>query len=156
MSEQDIEPVNVIDLETAQDWTGRWRTDCPDNCKAFLIPIDDVLEVLDEMGIIKVKDEEELEKYKDYCLRAYMGIALADELPEKQRKRLNLLGEEKKNDKVEKMIVVGTKKDKNGVYRDMIETLGGKKDDNKNPFSGKIYDSSIPCPPECDDESPLN
>ena len=65
------------------------------------------------------------------CIRAYLGVD-------------NTNGEEK-------LIIVGTKKDKSGVYRDLLPDAG---DGDGDDFS--IWDFSTPCPPDCDDDSALN
>ncbi|MBQ4821355.1 hypothetical protein [Aquimarina sp. MMG016] len=51
---------NTITLETGIQWTTKWRQECPDNCRAFLIPKIDLIEVLQEKHVVNV--------------RAYMGI----------------------------------------------------------------------------------
>ena len=53
---------------------------------------------------------------------------------------------------VEKLVIVGTQKDRNGVYVDLLPTAGEAAGTGAN----SIWDFSQPCPPECDPNSPLN
>lgn len=53
---------------------------------------------------------------------------------------------------VEKLVIVGTQKDKNGVYRDLLPAAG----EAAGAGTNSIWDFTKPCPPDCDDNSPLN
>lgn len=124
MSEQD----KKISLTTAQAWTQEWRSVESDYNKhnelnAFLIPIQDLQGVLKEMGA---------NPGDDACVRAYLGVnATTNE---------------------EKLIIVGTQKDKSGVYRDMLPENADDAEGNTN----SIWDFTKRCPPNCDDSSELN
>jgi hypothetical protein len=123
MSEQD----KKITLQTAIDWTKQWRALEADYGKsnelnAFLIPVQDLNGVLAEMG--NPSDSS------DSYVRAYLGI--------------NPTTNEAK------LIIVGTQKDKSGVYRDMLPSAAEGVNGNS------IWDFVKPCPPACDDKSPLN
>ena len=122
MSEQN----KRISLATAKTWTAEYRSRQSGQTKAFLIPIEDLEGVLNE---IKGQTGEP-------CARAYMGIDPSN-------------GEEK-------LILIGTtqEKDRNGdvVYRDMLPT---EEESDEGPGPG-IYDFTRPCPPYCDPNSPLN
>lgn len=129
---------NVIPLDEAEKWTKNWREKCPDNCKAFLIPTEDLVEVLEEMNILKKtkKGNYKLKKTKGKDVRAYMAI-----------------DPETKEGGGEKLLIVGTKLGKDGVYRDMIPN---RKDDYElGDGDEDIYDFTSPCPNKCDSGSPL-
>tara|TARA_R100001132_G_C3268599_1_gene90923 strand:+ start:682 stop:1032 length:351 start_codon:yes stop_codon:yes gene_type:complete len=53
---------------------------------------------------------------------------------------------------VEKLVIVGTQKDKNGVYRDLLPAAG----EAAGAGTNSIWDFTDPCPPKCDPSSPLN
>ncbi|WP_299901589.1 hypothetical protein [uncultured Aquimarina sp.] len=137
---------NTISLETAQDWTQRWRTQYPENSRAYLIPAVDLIEVLNEMGILADDVAEQAQQYAtDNALdvRSYMAIEMLDS-----------------GANLEKVILVGTQKGDDGVYRDIIN--GQVQVDAKsatkvldNSSSG-LFDVTSPCPPFCDPNSPLN
>ncbi|MCH2490796.1 MAG: hypothetical protein MK211_11660 [Flavobacteriales bacterium] len=124
-----------IDLATAQKWTKEWRDTESDynkhhECNAFLIPAQDVEGALAEMT------GQTGQKY----LRAYLGV------------------DNSTSPSTEKLIIVGTKpqvqRDGTVVYRDIIAgyTPPG---DAVNDGSGSIWDFTDPCPPNCDDDSPI-
>lgn len=46
---------NLISIKEATIWAKKWQTDCPNNCKAFLIPTKDLVGALEEMGVLKKK-----------------------------------------------------------------------------------------------------
>lgn len=124
MSQED----KKITLQTAIDWTKQWRSVESDYNKynelnAFLIPIQDIQGVLAEMGA---------NPGDDAYIRAYLGVD-----PDTNE---------------EKLIIVGTKKDEEGVYRDMLPVALNKAEGNVN----SVWDFTRPCPPNCDDSSDLN
>jgi hypothetical protein len=53
---------------------------------------------------------------------------------------------------VEKLVIVGTRKNSNGVYVDLLPSSANETVGDGN----SIWDFSQPCPPECDPNSPLN
>ncbi len=139
---------NTISLETAQEWSREWNDEESTynkyhKCNAFLIPVKDLLEVLDEMGVLKGNlGVEEILKSNDErdgkeFIRAYTGV---------ENKIVN-----NKMKPTEKLMIVGTKLI-NGTYKDMIEGY----DDAVVGEGGYIYDFTSPCPPSCDIDSPLN
>jgi len=124
MSQED----KKISLTTAQEWTKEWRSVESDYNKhnelnAFLIPIQDLQGVLEEMGP---------NPGDDAYVRAYLGVNSATN--------------------EEKLIIVGTQKDKSGVYRDMLPENASDAEGNTN----SIWDFTQRCPPRCDDSSSLN
>ncbi|WP_378175341.1 hypothetical protein [Aquimarina sp. SS2-1] len=132
---------NTVSLETAQDWTKAWRDQCPNNCKAFLVPAVDLIEVLNEMGILGDKAAKKAQKKaskNNLDVRAYMAIGSEDGGPVEER-----------------LLIVGTQ-EVDGVYRDIIngEIDGKSAGLGDGPNSG-IYDVTSPCPPVCDPNSPL-
>ena len=124
MSEQD----KKITLATAQTWTQEWRSVESDYNKhnelnAFLIPVQDLQGVLAEMG-----DNPGDDAY----VRAYLGVdATTNE---------------------EKLIIVGTEKQADGVYKDLLPIALHKAEGNQY----SIWDFAKPCPPYCDKNSSLN
>ena len=124
MSEQD----KKISLATAQTWTQEWRSvesdyNSHNECNAFLIPVQDLQGVLAEMGA---------NPGDDACVRAYLGV------------------DPSTNE--EKLIIVGTQKDRNGVYRDLLPNAA----DGDGGDGNSIWDFTKACPPMCDDRSSLN
>lgn len=124
MSEQD----KKITLQTAIDWTQEWRSVESDYNKhnelnAFLIPIQDLQGVLEEMGA---------NPGDDACVRAYLGV--------------------NSHTNEEKLIIVGTKKQADGVYKDLLPAVLNKAEGNKN----SVWDFTQRCPPHCDESSSLN
>ena len=125
MSQED----KKISLQTAIDWTTQWRSvesdyNSHNECNAFLIPVQDLNGVLAEMG--------NPDNNSDACVRAYLGVDPSDN--------------------TEKLIIVGTEKDRNGVYRDLLPTALNSAEGNTN----SVWDFVNPCPPQCDDKSALN
>ncbi|RDK87011.1 hypothetical protein [Marinirhabdus gelatinilytica] len=125
MSDQD----KKISLDTAKTWTAQWRSEESDynshnQCNAFLIPIQDLNGVLAEMG--------NPDDNSDACVRAYLGV------------------DPTTNE--EKLIIVGTEKDRSGVYRDLLPSNPSNAEGNVN----SVWDFTKRCPPHCDDSSSLN
>ena len=125
MSAQD----KKISLTTAQQWTQQWRSEessynSHNECNAFLILIQDLNGVLAEMG--NPSDNS------DACVRAYLGV------------------DPSTNE--EKLIIVGTQKDRTGVYRDMLPANANDAEGNVN----SVWDFTKKCPSHCDDSSALN
>lgn len=120
-----------IDLATAKTWTKAWRdskatNDSQNLSNAFLISAQ-VLEGL----LAELKGQSSTTAYA----RAYMAIDPATN--------------------TETLVMVGTLPESEGgktVYRDMITGEDG----TEFAGGGSIYDFTLPCPPRCDDNSPLN
>ena len=131
---------NVIPLKEAENWTKNWRTKCPNNCKAFLIPSIDLIEALEEMGVLKKKDNGDytLNHVNRSDIRAYVGIDPATS-----------------EGYGEKLLIVGTKRDSDGVYRDMVPERRNKSVVPLKEGEGAVYDFTRPCPNNCDQNSPL-
>jgi len=144
---------NTVSLETAEKWTQAWRDKHPGACKAFLMPAVDLIEVLNEMGLLSDKVAEKAQGkacVKGLKVRAYTAIG----------------SDEPDEDLEEKLLLLATKKDKKGIYRDIINGKIDNKNDRRiilkegvepiEPISSGIYDFTDPCPPSCDPNSPLN
>lgn len=147
---------NTIPCAEAAEWTKAWRDKYQNDQKpvvnptsAYLVPVVDLIEVLNEMGVLSDKVAEKAQGQacvKGLKIRAYMAI-----------------GSEDSDEKLEeKLLVVGTKYNrKTKVYEDIIneevDINEGKLSAFGTPItSSGIYDFTSPCPPDCDDNSPLN
>ncbi|WP_299219008.1 hypothetical protein [uncultured Aquimarina sp.] len=133
---------NTISKDTGAQWTANWRTQHPNVVNAFLIPAVDFVEVLNEIGIL---DDA----------AAQQAQTNANNLNSKVRGYLAIDG-----DGTEKIIFVGTE-NVDGVYRDIIDgTVDGNpttlKSSASDTTTSGIYDFTTPCPPDCDQNSPLN
>ncbi len=134
---------NTVSLSVAKGWIDAWRAKCPDNCKAFLIPAVDLVEVLNEIGLLDdatAATAQQKAKDESIDVRAYMAIGSEDGGPVEER-----------------VLLVGTQKDKDGVYRDIIDgKIDGVSVTKSDTISSGIFDVTAPCPPYCDKLSPLN
>tara|TARA_R110001632_G_scaffold19898_15_gene59900 strand:- start:7226 stop:7645 length:420 start_codon:yes stop_codon:yes gene_type:complete len=131
-----------IPVAKAAEWTALWRKRCPNNCKAFLLPVEDLVGVLKEMKILQEVEAGvfKIDEGEEQYARAYMAI---DALETKGGG--------------EKVLLVGTKKEpltkEKNVYRDIINgDIMAKEGDGDGTG---IYDFSKPCPEHCDPDSPL-
>jgi len=134
---------NTVTLNDAKEWTKLWQGNNPNHCKGFLIPAEDLTEVLKEMNILVKQPNGEYvldaAKLPDNGVRAYTGIDTTN-------------GTGKDNGYGEKLVIVGTTySSKTGMHRDIIKN----EQDPASKDSG-IYDFTSPCPPDCDESSPLN
>ena len=134
---------NTITLQDAEAWTANWRKSCPNNSSAFLIPAEDLSNVLIEMGILQEQKSGmyTLNVGNGQDVRAYMAIDPAQ-----------------KEGNGEKLILVGTK-NINGIYRDIINGKIDNQGEVLNPTLNAgtgLYDLTQPCRPHCDPNSPLN
>ncbi|WP_405206186.1 hypothetical protein [Aquimarina sp. LLG6339-5] len=134
---------NTIPKDTGAEWTANWRSQHPNTVNAFLIPAVDFVEVLNEIGVL---DDT----------AAAQAQANANNLNSQVRGYLAIDG----ND-TEKIIFVGTE-NVDGVDRDIIDgTIDGTtpttlKSSASDPSTSGVYDFTSPCPPSCDELSPLN
>lgn len=139
-------PKNSIDIEKAQKWAKRYQKTSDTGAKAFLIPVDDLLESMEEMGVIKRwidakgKEHYSFDDIKNACVRAYMAVD-----PDKIKEPA----------KGEKLLIVGTKIDNKGIHRDIIvDKKNNTKTMSELQGSG-VFDFTEPCPNTCDQLSPL-
>jgi hypothetical protein len=138
-----------IPLDEAALWTTIWRAKYPNNAKAFLIPVEDLMGVLTEMGVLQ-ELEEGIYKYDEGIkrdIRAYMAIdphvGEKGKLPE------------------EKVLLVGTQQaieDGKLIYKDILDgKVDGQLLTGYEAGGGSgVYDFTDPCPNACDDGSPLS
>ncbi|WP_034062639.1 hypothetical protein [Lacinutrix jangbogonensis] len=140
-----------IDINDAIAYATKWQNENPKHAKAHLIPNEDLIACLEEMGVL-VSDGEgkyTLNVAAGAGVRAYMGINRPEgEAPSPQ---------------TEKLLLVGTKLDCEGIPRDLVqgEKPSGCEDkavDNavKALAGSGVYDFTKPCPNLCDINSPLN
>lgn len=128
-----------ISLRTAQTWTSNWREfesgyNSYNKCNGFLVPAEDLRGVLQEI------ENQDNPQY----IRAYLGVEF--QLVDGKLKP------------TEKLVIVGTKPEQEKssgkiIYRDL---LPHDKDAVEGDGGGSVWDFSVPCPPDCDDESELN
>ena len=121
----------TIPVQTASEWTKKWKNKNPKNSKAFLLPIEDLLGCLVEMGIAKLDEHGNgtITYKENEKVRTYLGI---DDNGE------------------EKLLMVGTKNE-GEIYTDIIN-----EDSEKEVSNSGIFDFTDPCPTDCDPNSPLN
>jgi hypothetical protein len=123
-------------LKEGINWTKNWQTKYPKLSKAFLIPADDLLACLKEMGVKIDANGNLVLKPGEYepCLRVYLAIEGSDATAETG------------------LMIVGTSSTDGVNYKDIIGTDG----DGDGAINGSgIYDFTRPCPSNCDPSSPL-
>jgi hypothetical protein len=132
-------PQNPVDIDDAIAWTKKWQRENSDHAKAFLIPIQDLLGCMTEMGLTITKDAsgKYVSSDPDADLRAYIGID--------EKQLATGFGE--------KLVIVGTVK--NGtIHSDIVK--GGDYPTEKATIIGSgAFDITKPCPNNCDELSPL-
>jgi hypothetical protein len=135
---------NPIDINDAINYARNWRNAQPKNCKAFLIPAMDLIDTLEEMGVIKKQSDGNysLNNIKNSGVRAYMGIDPSEP-----------------DGGGEKLLIVGTSIDCNGKHRDIVEREKSSGCPTSFvmplPTGSGVFDLTTPCPSECDTLSPL-
>ncbi|RNC88396.1 MAG: hypothetical protein ED556_04215 [Winogradskyella sp.] len=130
-----------ISIEDAKNWTKNFQDNMrKGDAKAFLIKCETLIDILKEMKVLQgSKNTFSLHNVEDSCIRAYLAVN-----PNQQ------------NANGQTLVMVGTKKDSNGVERDMVE---GEKNPpyEKSELTGSgAFDFSMGCPDDCDENSPLN
>ncbi len=149
---------NQISLDDAVLWTKIWRIACPNNCKAFSIPVSDLVNVLKEIGVLVLDEETEQYSIEKTIngVRAYMAIDPENGLPGGGEKLLLVGTHPEKNTKTGKMVqrdIINGKLDNKGQIID-DKLYGADNLGDPDPNTG-IYDFTSPCPNVCDDDSPL-
>jgi len=131
---------NQITVEDAIKWTTAWRKKNPNNCKAFLVPVKDLTEVLIEMNILNKQENGsyvlDITKINGAGVRNYMAIDAAE-----------------KEGNGEKILIVGTKFI-DGKHKDIINNKPAE--GYQRSMGSGIYDFTLPCPTTCDTDSSLN
>ena len=127
----------------AEKWAYNWQSANPNKCKAFLMPAEDLIGALTEMGVIDSTGKVDTTKVADAGVRAYMAIDKTDT--------------SKSNGYGEKLLIVGTYVDCNNIHRDIIENElpSGCKIAMPTPTGSGVFDFTDPCPNTCDPNSPL-
>lgn len=140
-----LTPLNIL-LDDAKTWTKNWQSANPNHAKAFLIPALELLSCMQEMGAIKSDGDGKYiitDKMNNAGVRAYLGI---------NPKESEGFGE--------KLLIVATRKDKNGDIIDIVEGRTITTDEECEQLASGligsgIYDFTRPCPSNCDRNSPL-
>lgn len=134
---------NTISKDEGAQWTANWRSQHPNAVNAFLIPAVDFVEVLNEIGVLNDTAAQQAQANANNLNSQIRGYLAID------------------NNGTEKMIFVGTE-NVNGVNRDIIDgTIDGNtptslKSSAADTGTSGVFDFTSPCPPDCDDNSPLN
>ena len=152
---------NQVYLQKAIDWTKLWRETCPNNCKAFSIPVSDLVNVLKEIGVIKEAGNTGLYTVNSdnnpNGVRAYMAIDPDLIKQPGGGEKLLLLGTkavwDSRTEKIVQRDIINGKLDNKGNPIHPLDTGHGNLGDPE-PNTG-IYDFTIPCPDFCDPQSPL-
>ncbi|WP_299272856.1 hypothetical protein [uncultured Psychroserpens sp.] len=138
---------NPIDINDAISYVKLWQQKQPNNCKAFLIPAKDLIDTLEEMLVIKKEADGNysLNNIEQSGIRAYMAI-----------------DPQETDGYGEKLVIVGTSIDCNGVHRDIVQgekspgCPNGEVDNLVSVLTGSgAYDLTTPCPNTCDRLSPF-
>ncbi|MEP0264107.1 hypothetical protein [Dokdonia sp.] len=167
---------NIIKLSEAEAWTLKWQSETKgqDHCNAFLVPVQDLLGTLSEMGVISMDGAGNITGHysdtQEEKIRAYMAIdeTIITDIDNRYPPGAGRDQAIKNAGYGEKILVVGTEKtttvNRQGeiIYRDIVK-------DEKNSDGGTyrypsgitlngsgVYDFTAPCPSNCDDDSPLN
>lgn len=140
----------TIDIKDAVAYATKWQKENTRHAKAHLIPCEDLIACLEEMEIL-VSDAEgkyTLNMVKDSGIRAYMAI--------------NRPENAEPSPETEKLLLVGTRIDGEGIHRDLVEdeqpSNCGEKSVDKAVEALKgsgVFDFTRPCPQMCDVHSPL-
>lgn len=138
---------NEVAIDQAKSWAKKWQKKYKHECKAFLMPAIDLIEALEEMNVLVKQDDGNysIQNVASSGVRAYMAI-----------------DEDIKEGRGEKLLIVGTNVDCNGIHRDIIEGEQPSGCDNCEvdatvaALEGSgVFDFTEPCPNECDQNSPL-
>lgn len=138
-----LTPLDSISIENAIAWTKNWQKLFPTHSKAFLIPIIDLLNLLQELKVIRKNDDGTFENLSsahphNKAIRAYMAIGDTD-------------GD---GDLEERLVMVGAIENDEGIYVDQVPK---RRDNATVTLSGSgAFDFTIPCPNDCDPKSSLN
>ena len=137
-------PKNSINILKAKKWAKRYQQTSDTGAKAFLIPVIDLLESMEEMGVItrwvdaEGKAHYNIDDIQGASVRAYMAVD-KDKISEPS--------------KGEKLLIVGTEIDSKGIHRDIIKDEGSGL--SATVEGSGVFDFTQPCPNSCDVNSPL-
>lgn len=145
-----LTPLNRT-LKESKTWAKNWQDANPKHAKAFLIPALELMACMQEMGVLKSDGDGKYiitDGMNNAGIRAYMAIDPSG-------------GTDKKHGYGEKLLIVGTTKDRKGDIIDIIEgrNVGAEGEECEKELSdligSGIFDFTHPCPSDCDPESPL-
>ncbi|WP_405295300.1 hypothetical protein [Algibacter sp. Ld11] len=153
---------NEVSCNEAITWTHRWQKENYQrnsageliHARAFLIPVDDLLNCLLEMEVL-VSEGENIYKLEKSNIREKIRAYMATDRPE----------ETQPSAQTEKLLVVGTNPkiiDDKIVYKDIFDCGGCSCDDKvktkvlAEQANSDVYDFTKPCPSDCDFSSELN
>lgn len=153
-----------VPIEDAKTWTAKWQSENKTHCKAFLIPVDDLLICLQEMGLTVSTDAKTGEiSATPFGTKVRAYLAIKPPVKPAVNSKLNGYGE--------KLLIVGTNliagaTKKDDIYEDIVQDRKVKLDGeyvaaaSKNvlgdPLIGSgAYDLTSPCPSACDEGSSL-
>lgn len=130
---------NRITIDQAKTWTKTWQDNNPKHSKAFLIPKDDILNVLQLLGVLVDDGDGNLTTKNNTDLKTAMRAYMA-------------IGPDSKGVTEEKLVIVGAV-DVKGEWQDQVQ-------ETKNTLKVSLvgsgaYDFTEPCPATCDPKSPL-
>lgn len=132
----------TISIEDAKTWTKNYQGNMREgSAKAFLISCESIVEILKEMKVLQNdgKGSFSLNNVENSSIRGYLAV---------NPKQTDANGET--------MILVGTKKDNNGLERDMVEQEKNPPYKPSEVNGSGAFDFTVGCPKRCDENSPLN
>lgn len=134
---------DTIPLIKGKKWAAKWQSENPNKAKAFLIPMEDIIETLTEMNVLQQipgQASYHLNVNENEGLRAYVGIN-EDTDP--------TVGSN------EKLLIVGTVlNQETGEHCDIVQD-GNYPESGITRVGSGIFDFTLPCPNHCDQGSPL-
>lgn len=144
LKKEGVLPPNGVNIEDAEEWTKAWQANCKDVAKAFLIPMEDILELLTELKVLQPDGNGNLftngTDYPMDGLRVYNGLIMDPNNPTSVAKA------------EKKIVLVGTV-NVDGEDQDQVEN---SKDSPKVELSGSgAFDFGMPCPKRCNKNSSL-
>ncbi len=139
-----LTPLDSISIEEAMAWTDNWQKLFPTQCKAFLIPLADVINLLEELHMLKKQDDGSYirkdPKGKNAAIRAYMAI-----------------GDSDGDGYVEEKLVMVAAIEEIANSNIYIDQVAKAPKESMIALSGSgAFDFTSPCPSDCDPTSPLN
>jgi hypothetical protein len=139
MSQNNL-PEKGITIRQAKEWTAAWQSQNPKHSKAFLIPMEAIVELLKELNVLESNGAGghtlNTNNPLTPALRAYLAV-----------------GPDAQGTEEEKLVLVGAVA-VGAEYQDQVEETTNKL---KVTLSGSgAFDFTFPCPRYCDPKSPLN
>ena len=139
-----MEVHKAVSVDNAKKWTKEWRDTHPNQCKAFLIPVRDLVNTLMEMDVLERQGDGHytIDEGTDKGIRAYMAIDTS--VTEGHGEKL--------------LLVATNKTEINGkvVHQDIIYLGPTSPHPHTKLQESGVYDFTHPCPNTCDEDSPLS